>query len=120
MLAAVKRAEATRRLEELLARVVAQNDPYLCRVTEVAVFGSYAAGALDPGDIDLSVEYRHDRRLDSQQIALLSYGLDPNSGFNKSLRGRQRIFQIHYNSKERLAEALPDDFVPVVLWRSGD
>ncbi len=43
--------------EGLLARVVGGNGSYLPRVREVWIFGSYARGALDVGDVDLAVEF---------------------------------------------------------------
>jgi hypothetical protein len=53
----VKRSEATKRVEGLLARVVGGNGSYLPRVREVWIFGSYAHGALEVGDVDLAVEF---------------------------------------------------------------
>jgi predicted nucleotidyltransferase len=53
----VKRSEATKRVEGLLARVVGGNGSYLPRVREVWIFGSYARGALEVGDVDLAVEF---------------------------------------------------------------
>jgi predicted nucleotidyltransferase len=115
----VKRAEATRRLEELVARVAADDDPFLRRITEVAVFGSYAAGATWVNDVDLHVQYAVDRELSERLVSLLAQSRDPESGFSMALRGRQRVFQIHYNSREQLAKQLPA-FEPFVLWRRGN
>jgi len=53
----VKRSEATKRVEGLLARVVGGNGSYLLRVREVWIFGSYARSAFDVGDVDLAVEF---------------------------------------------------------------
>jgi predicted nucleotidyltransferase len=58
----VKRSEATKRVEGLLARVVGGNGSYLPRVREVWIFGSYARGALDVGDVDLAVEFDQARK----------------------------------------------------------
>ncbi len=53
----MKRSEATKRIEGLLARVVGGEGSYLLRVREVWIFGSYARGALEVGDVDLAVEF---------------------------------------------------------------
>jgi predicted nucleotidyltransferase len=53
----VKRSEATKRIEGLLASVVNGEGSYLPRVREVWIFGSYARGALEVGDVDLAVEF---------------------------------------------------------------
>jgi predicted nucleotidyltransferase len=41
----------------LLARVATGEGRYLPRVREVWVFGSYARGALEVGDVDLAVKF---------------------------------------------------------------
>jgi predicted nucleotidyltransferase len=53
----VKRSEATRRVGGLLERVVSGEGRYLPRVREVWIFGSYARGALEVGNVDLAVEF---------------------------------------------------------------
>ena len=53
----MKRSGATRRIEGLLKRVANGDGRYLPRVREVWIFGSYARGALEVGDIDLAVEF---------------------------------------------------------------
>lgn len=57
----MRRAEAVRRIEGLLARVATGEGRYLPRVREVWVFGSYARGALEVGDVDLAVEFDQQR-----------------------------------------------------------
>lgn len=91
----MKRSEATRRLEQLL-RNAAGGGRYVSRIREIWVFGSYARGAAEVGDIDLDVEYEHDDALGIELVQALSYGRDPHAGLNRELRGAQRIFQIHY------------------------
>jgi predicted nucleotidyltransferase len=53
----VKRLEATKRVGGLVERVVNGEGRYLPRVREVWIFGSYARGALEVGDVDLAVEF---------------------------------------------------------------
>lgn len=53
----MKRSEATKRINGVLGRVVSAEGRYLPRVREVWVFGSYARGALEVGDIDVAVEF---------------------------------------------------------------
>ncbi|MGB2952508.1 MAG: nucleotidyltransferase domain-containing protein, partial [Gaiellaceae bacterium] len=67
----MRRSEATRRLEQLL-RNAAAGGGYVTRIREIWVFGSYARGALEVGDIDLDVEYEHDRELSIEAVRALS------------------------------------------------
>jgi hypothetical protein len=53
----MKRSEATKRINGLLGRVVSGEGRYVSRVREVWVFGSFARGALEVGDIDVAVEF---------------------------------------------------------------
>jgi predicted nucleotidyltransferase len=53
----MKRSVAMKRIEDLLGRVVTGEGSYLPRVREVWIFGSYARGALEVGDVDLAVEF---------------------------------------------------------------
>jgi Nucleotidyltransferase domain len=106
----VRRSEATRRLERLL-RNAAGSGRYSSRIREIWVFGSYARGATEVGDIDLDVEYEHDRELNIEAVQALSYGRDPHAGFNRELRGAQRIFQLHYGQRDALAREFPGELV---------
>jgi hypothetical protein len=113
----VRRAEATGRLEQLLQRAAA-GGRYAGRIREIWVFGSYARGAAEVGDIDLDVEYEHDGELGTELVRALSYGRDPYAGFNRELRGTQRIFQIHYGQREALEREFPGELVQ--LYAAGD
>jgi predicted nucleotidyltransferase len=53
----MKRSEAAKRINGLLGRVVSGEGCYMPRVRGVWVFGSYARGALEVGDIDVAVEF---------------------------------------------------------------
>jgi hypothetical protein len=113
----MRRSEATRRLEQLLGNA-AGGGRYVPRIREIWVFGSYARGAAEVGDIDLDVEYHHDRELSTEFVRALSYGRDPHAGFNRELRGAQRIFQIHYGHRDALAGEFPGELVQ--LYARGD
>ena len=52
----VPRQIAASALEELLLRVASQAEPYARSVRRVSVFGSFARGAVEVGDIDLLVD----------------------------------------------------------------
>jgi len=52
----LKRDRATQLLEEILGHLVTGGE-WLDLVDDVYVFGSYARGAPEPGDIDIAVEY---------------------------------------------------------------
>ncbi|MER6952452.1 nucleotidyltransferase domain-containing protein [Streptomyces sp. NPDC000618] len=55
----MKRERATEMLHEMLDNLDAGSRP-LDLVDEVYVFGSYARGALQPGDLDVAVVHRTD------------------------------------------------------------
>jgi hypothetical protein len=114
----VKRSEATRRVEGLLARVVAGEGSYLPRVREVWIFGSHARGALEVGDVDLAVEF--DQTKDEAGIwfaTLMAGGFDHLGALRRELRGNQRALEIHLNELEDLRK---EGFEPQLLWRRGD
>ncbi|MEU7909311.1 nucleotidyltransferase domain-containing protein [Actinoplanes sp. NPDC049118] len=59
-------------------------------VREVYVFGSFARGAPQPGDVDLNVEFDRDDRWSSEFVEALSNGYDPRRVFRQALVGRKR------------------------------
>jgi hypothetical protein len=94
----VKRSEATKRIEGLLARVVKSEGRYLPRVCEVWISGSYARGALEVGDVDLAVEF--DQTKDEAGVwfaTLMAGGFDHLGALRRELRGNQRVLEIHFN-----------------------
>jgi hypothetical protein len=114
----VRRSEATKRLEGLLARVVGGNGSYLPRVREVWIFGSYARGALAVGDVDLAVEFDQTRDEAGMWFAtLLAGGFDHLGALRRELRGSQRALEIHFNELDDLRK---EGFEPQLLWRRGD
>jgi len=114
----VKRSEVTKRVEGLLARVVGGNGSYLPRVREVWIFGSYARGALDVGDVDLAVEFDQTKDEAGMWFAtLMAGGFDHLGALRRELRGNQRALEIHFNELEDLRK---EGFEPQLLWRRGD
>ncbi len=99
----VKRLEATKRIEGLLARVVSGEGSYLPRVREVWIFGSYARGALDVGDVDLAVKFdQTDDEAGRWFATLMAGGFDHLAALRRELRGTQRALEIHFNELEDL------------------
>jgi hypothetical protein len=91
---------------------------YLGRVRDVWVFGSYARGALEVGDVDLAVEFDQTKDEAGRWFAtLMAGGFDHVGALSRELRGNQRILEIHFNELEELRE---DGFEPQLLWRRGD
>jgi hypothetical protein len=114
----VKRSEATKRVEGLLARVVGGNGSQLPRVRVVWIFGSYARGALDVGDVDLAVEFDQTKEEAGIWFAtLMAGGFDHLGALRRELRGNQRALEIHFNELEDLRK---EGFGPQLLWRRGD
>jgi hypothetical protein len=114
----MKRAEATRRIEGLLGRVVSGEGRYLPRVREVWIFGSYARGALEVGDVDLAVEFDQTKDEAGRWFAtLMAGGFDHLGALRRELRGSQRVLEIHFNELDDLRK---EGFEPQLLWRRGD
>jgi predicted nucleotidyltransferase len=114
----MKRSEATKRINGVLGRVVSGEGRYLPRVREVWVFGSYARGALEVGDIDLAVEFDQTEDEAGRWFAtLMAGGYDHLGALRRELRGNQRAPEIHINELEDLRK---EGFEPRLLWRCGD
>jgi Nucleotidyltransferase domain len=114
----VKRAEAARRLAAFLERVVREDGRYLARVREVWVFGSFARGALEVGDVDLAVEFDQTRDEAGRWFAMLmAGGFDHLGALRREFRGNQRALKIHFNELDDLRK---EGFEPELLWRRGD
>jgi predicted nucleotidyltransferase len=114
----VKRWEATSRIEGLLERVGKGEGRYLPRVREVWVFGSYARGALEVGDVDLVVEFDQSQDEAGRWFAtLMAGGFDHLGALRRELRGNQRVLEIHFNE---LDDVRKEGFEPRLLWRRGD
>jgi hypothetical protein len=114
----VRRSQATRRIEDLLGRVANGEGRYLPRVREVWIFGSYARGALEVGDVDLAVEFDQTKDEAGRWFAtLMAGGFDHLGALRRELRGNQRALEIHFNELEDLRK---EGFEPRLLWRRGD
>jgi hypothetical protein len=114
----VKRSEATTRIGGLLERVTGGDGRYLSRVREVWVFGSYARGALEVGDVDVAVEFDQSKDEAGRWFATrLAGGFDDLGALRRELRGNQRVLELHFNDLEELKK---EGFEPRLLWRRGD
>jgi Nucleotidyltransferase domain len=107
-----------RRIEGLLGRVENGAGRYLPRVREVWIFGSYARGALEVGDVDLAVEFDQTKDEAGCWFATrLAGGFDHLGALRSELRGKQRTLEIHFNELDDLRK---EGFEPRLLWRRGD
>lgn len=112
----MKRDEADRTIEMVLTRFFeARASRPVSLITQLAVFGSYARGAMAPHDVDVHVTYEADEEFAEDVVWALSQGRDPETPLRVALRGRTRSVQI-------VCGKLPDEMLvdSVVLWRSGD
>lgn len=114
----VKRSEATKRIEGLLGRVATGRGKYLPRVREVWIFGSYARGALEVGDVDLAVEFDQTKDEAGRWFATaLAGGFDHVGALKRELRGNQRVLELHLKDLDDLRK---EGFGPQLLWERGD
>jgi predicted nucleotidyltransferase len=87
------------------------------RVREVWIFGSYAPGALEVGDVDLAVEFDQTKDEAGRCFAtLMAGGFDHLGALRRELRGNQRALEIHFNELDDLRK---EGFEPRLLWRRG-
>lgn len=115
----MRRDAATLRIVALLERVSGGGDVYLDAVEEVSVFGSYAAGALAPNDVDLAVGYSDSTgQIGIERVERMFAGKNLETPFAQALRGRQRGLNIVFNVRETLERQGGFEFV--TLWRRGD
>jgi hypothetical protein len=102
----------------LLARVATGEGRYLSRVREVWIFGSYARGALEVGDVDLAVEFDQTKDEAGRWFAtLLAGGFDHVGALRRELRGNQRVLELHLNELDELRK---EGFEPQLVWTRGD
>jgi predicted nucleotidyltransferase len=113
----VKRERATHLLKEMLGRVTAGGTRHLDLVEAISVFGSYARGASEPGDVDVAVEYGRDEVSGHEVVRALAEGRDWTVPYRKALAGRRRGYQFVFGQTERLHN---DGFDPILLWRKGE
>lgn len=111
----MRRDRATTLLEQLLERVVGAGWP-IGLGNRVDVFGSYARGAVEPGDVDVAVYLdRGDDRWTRHFIHCMSYGRDPHAVLRKALRGNARSVSILVDPAEGY-----DDVPMTLLWRRDE
>jgi predicted nucleotidyltransferase len=109
----VKRSEATKRIGALVERLVGGEGRYVPRVREVWIFGSYARGALEVGDVDLTVEFDQTKDEAGRWFAtLMAGGFDHLGALRRELRGNQRALEIHLNERDDLHK---EGFEPQLL-----
>lgn len=111
----MKRKQATALVDDLLRRAQGTEWP-LELVRTVYVFGSYARGALEPGDVDIAVDIDRDNdRWRSHFIHSMSYGQDPYTALRVALRGRSRSVSILFEPHSG-----HDDVPMTMLWQRGE
>lgn len=111
----MKRDRATELLEGVLVRVIAGESWPLELVDSVLVFGSYARGAPEPGDVDVAVDLnRQNTRWRNHFVHCLSYGRDPYSVVRQTLYGRKRGVSVLFEREGH------DDILMVPIWRRGE
>ncbi|MGE4005116.1 nucleotidyltransferase domain-containing protein [Pseudonocardia sp.] len=111
----MKRARATELLIEMLRRVDAGGTWQLDVIQELHLFGSYARGAVEPGDVDVVVDFDHDRSEWNQHfLESFSYGKDPHATLRMALRGRARSLSLMFGKDRH------DDIPMLLLWRRGE
>ncbi len=112
----MKRDRATELLEHLLGRVSHGVGWPLELVESVCVFGSYARGALEPGDVAVAVDInRQHTRWPHHMVNSISHGRDPYSVVRQALCGRKRGISILFEREHG------HDHVPMtLLWTRGD
>jgi hypothetical protein len=112
----VERAHATELIEDLLERVDAAAPPLDC-VDELWLFGSYVRGALEPGDVDIDVEYTADEDLRSDEHDRMMSGRDWLAPIRRAVTARRRGFQASFQKRELYErKGIP----LMLLWQRGD
>lgn len=113
----MKRERATQILTGLLHSLDERSgDPVVAMVGKVELFGSYARGAVEPGDVDVNVVYE-------SQPALEFFGITDilnercHSAIKRALVGNVRKVNMLFlnNFRERVPDANP-----IILWEKGD
>ena len=98
----MKRRRATELLE-LVLRQAANTEWPNSLVESVYVYGSYARGALEPGDVDVAIALARDQRWAQHWAETFFDGHDPYSLLRSALRGGRRGIQFPwetvYNSR---------------------
>ena len=90
----ITRADAEAILDKLRQRILEINDDpqYLYVVCKVAVFGSYASGNADLGDIDLAVELKARPPLTNEEVVAQSIERAESSGRARNFVAKLAFF----------------------------
>ena len=113
----MKRERAIDLAEHLLRNLDDGQETWpLSLVTAVYVFGSFARGALTPGDLDIDIEKTSDQQWSTHFVRSLSAGRDPFIPLRKALATGRRGYQfaVQYWDMEGR------DFEMTLLWKRGD
>jgi hypothetical protein len=99
----------------MLRHVVEQNTSHCKCVASIGVFGSFARGAAEVGDVDLAVEIdtRRDQDINRKQLDRIVTGADLWSGWQTALGARSPILEIHFE------RALAKESM-ILLYAAGD
>ncbi|MEV4216804.1 nucleotidyltransferase domain-containing protein [Nonomuraea sp. NPDC049725] len=112
----VKRDRGTRLIEvALTSQVAGQNSWPLEVVDKIYVFGSYARGALEPGDVDLFIDrVRGNQRWAGHFVRAMSNGRNPYSIIRQGLLGSKRGCQLVIDYD------IHADSDAILLWQRGE
>jgi predicted nucleotidyltransferase len=111
----MKRERATALLIEMLRRIDTGGCWQLDMIHELYLFGSYARGAIQPGDVDVIVEFDHQREEWKEHfLSSFSYGRDPHATLRVALRGRARSLSLVFGRERH------EDIPMILLWRRGE
>ncbi|BAJ25860.1 MULTISPECIES: nucleotidyltransferase domain-containing protein [Kitasatospora] len=112
----MKRERATAVLVEMLDRLEQGAWP-LNLVEEIHLFGSYARGALEVGDVDVVVEHATDARWTRESLDAFCDGRDSYVTMRQALRGRRRGVSFQFQERK----ALESEGIDLsLLWRRGE
>ncbi|MGW2402602.1 nucleotidyltransferase domain-containing protein [Kitasatospora sp. NPDC001664] len=112
----MKRERATAVLVEMLDRLEQGAWP-LNLVEEIHLFGSYARGALEVGDVDVVVEHTTDARWTRESINALCDGRDSYMTMRQALRGSRRGVSFQFQERK----ALESEGIELsLLWQRGE
>lgn len=111
---AMKRDRATALLEQVLRNAATIRWPAGV-IQAVYVFGSYARGAIEPGDVDVAVTIKRTERWTRHFVDSLSEGTDPYTVLRVALRGRRRNVSFVFDPHEGY-----DDIPMTLLWKRGE
>jgi hypothetical protein len=113
----VRRERATTIIDDLLATICARKaGSVLDIVVGVDVFGSYARGAQDPGDVDLNIEFDHERMLGRFDAYEYIRGRHQ-TAIRKALVGGSRTVNLVFQAR-RFPDMYRFELTP--LWHEGD